>query len=229
MHITGFKTYMQRVDDRPRLLLKIETSEGISGWGECYNHGPDWALPPLFDYLFHQIEGEDPRRVEFLVLKLNQQCRFPPGALGLAAISAIDHALWDIAGKAAGLPVYMLLGGHVRDRVRVYCGVYTAPDPQYALEQTLKLNEDYGYTAFKLSPYRRDLHNSRWGELVKETGDYFGKIREITPRISNSPSMRMRRSTNLTRPSSWLPRSHHTIRSSTKSRFGLNIFPHGQS
>ena len=45
MHITGFKTYMQRVDDRPRLLLKIETSEGISGWGECYNHGPDWALP----------------------------------------------------------------------------------------------------------------------------------------------------------------------------------------
>lgn len=78
MHITGIKTYMQRVDDRPRLLLKIETNEGISGWGECYNHGPDWALPPLLDYLFHQIEGEDPRRVEFLILKLNQQCRFPP-------------------------------------------------------------------------------------------------------------------------------------------------------
>ncbi|MES5048693.1 hypothetical protein ABVB72_25900 [Rhizobium nepotum] len=79
MHITGFKTHMQRVDDRPRLLLKIETSEGISGWGECYNHDPDWALPPLFDYLFHQIEWEDPRRVEFLVLKFNQQCRFLPG------------------------------------------------------------------------------------------------------------------------------------------------------
>ncbi len=54
----ALKTYMQRVDDRPRLLLKIETSEGISGWGECYNHGPDWALPPLLDYLFHQIEGK---------------------------------------------------------------------------------------------------------------------------------------------------------------------------
>nr|WP_210303895.1 mandelate racemase/muconate lactonizing enzyme family protein [Rhizobium cellulosilyticum] len=172
---------MQRVDERPRLLLKIETSEGISGWGECYNHGPDLALPPLLDYLFHQIEGEDPRRVEFLVLKLNQQCRFPPGALGLAAISAIDHALWDIAGKAAGLPVYRLLGGSVRDRVRVYCGVYTAPDPEQVLDQTLKLNADYGYTAFKLSPYRRDLHSGRWGELVKETGDWFGRIREITP------------------------------------------------
>lgn len=181
MHITGIKTYMQRVDERPRLLLKIETSEGISGWGECYNHGPDWSLPPLLDYLFHQLEGEDPRRVEFLVLKLNQQCRFPPGALGLAAISAIDHALWDIAGKAAGLPVYMLLGGSVRDRVRVYCGVYTAPDADQVLDQTLKLNENFGYTAFKLSPYRRDLHSGRWGELVKETGDWFSRIREITP------------------------------------------------
>jgi galactonate dehydratase len=75
----------------------------------------------------------------------------------------------------------MLLGGSVRDRVRVYCGVYTAPDPEQVREQTLQLNEDYGYTAFKLSPYRRDLHSGRWGELVKETGDWFGRIREITP------------------------------------------------
>ncbi|KKB07087.1 isomerase [Devosia geojensis] len=181
MKITAFKTYMQRVDDRPRLLVKIETDERISGWGEAYNHGPDWALPPLLAYLFEQIVGEDPRRVEFLVLKLHQQCRFPPGALGLAAISVIDHALWDIAGKAAGLPVYMLLGGNVRDRVKVYCGVYTAPDPEAALAQTSELNERYGYTAFKLSPYRRDLHAGRWGELVRQTGDYFGRVREITP------------------------------------------------
>jgi galactonate dehydratase len=181
MKITALKTYMQRVDDRPRLLVKIETDEGISGWGEAYNHGPDRALPPLLEYLFGQIVGEDPRRVEFLILKLNQQCRFPPGALGLAAISVIDHALWDIAGKAAGLPVYMLLGGNVRDRVKVYCGVYTAPDPAAALDQTAELNEKYGYTAFKLSPYRRDLHGGRWGELVKESGDYFGRVREMTP------------------------------------------------
>lgn len=181
MKITALKTYMQRVDDRPRLLVKIETDEGISGWGEAYNHGPDWALPPILEYFFGQIAGEDPRRVEFLIHKLNQQCRFPPGALGLAAISVIDHALWDIAGKAAGLPVYMMLGGNVRDRVKVYCGVYTAPDPADALDQTLALNEKYGYTAFKLSPYRRDLHAGRWGELVKETGDYFGRVRELTP------------------------------------------------
>src|SRR5690606_28904827 len=181
MKITALKTYMQRVDERPRLLVKIETDEGISGWGEAYNHGPDWALPPILDYMFNYLVGEDPRRVEFLIHQLNQQCRFPPGALGLAAISVIDHALWDITGKAAGLPVYMMLGGNVRDRVKVYCGVYTAPDPEAALDQTTELNEKYGYTAFKLSPYRRDLHAGRWGELVKETGDYFGRVRELTP------------------------------------------------
>ncbi|HET6468557.1 MAG TPA: bifunctional D-altronate/D-mannonate dehydratase, partial [Geminicoccaceae bacterium] len=122
MKITGLRTFMQRDRDRPRLLVALDTDEGITGWGEAYNHGPDRALPPLLDYLYTQIEGLDPRRIEFIVQKLLQQARFPPGALGLAAISAIDHGLWDISAKALGVPVYMLLGGNARDRVRVYCG-----------------------------------------------------------------------------------------------------------
>jgi galactonate dehydratase len=92
MKITALKTFMQRVGNRPRLLVKVDTDEGISGWGEAYNHGPDHALRPLLDYLFEQINGIDPRRIEFIVLKLLQEARFPPGALGLAAISAIDSA-----------------------------------------------------------------------------------------------------------------------------------------
>jgi galactonate dehydratase len=181
MKIVTLKTFMQRVGNRPRLLVKIETDAGIAGWGEAYNHGPDYALRPLLDYLFEQIKGIDPRRIEFIVLKLLQSSRFPPGALGLAAIAAIDHALWDISGKAAGLPVYMLLGGNVRDRVRVYCGVYTAPDPLECRDLTVSLNERYGFTAFKLSPYRRDLHAGRWGQLCDEAGAYFGRLREICP------------------------------------------------
>lgn len=181
MRILGLKTYMTRVGARPRLLVKIETDEGISGWGEAYNHGPDRALAPVLEYLFEQIRGVDPRRIEFVVHRLLQSSRFPPGAIGLAAISAIDHALWDISGKAAGLPVYMLLGGNVRDRVRVYCGVYTAPDPDDCLERTQEMNERYGYTAFKLSPFRIDQHRHRWGEICREAGDYFAKLREISP------------------------------------------------
>ena len=120
MRITRLRSFMSRDANRPRVIVAIDTDEGITGWGECYNHGPDRALPPLLDYFFRQIEGEDPRRIEYLMLKLQQQARFPPGAIGLAAFSAIDHCLWDISAKALGLPVYALLGGAVRDRVRVY-------------------------------------------------------------------------------------------------------------
>ena len=104
--IDRIRCFMTRVDDRPRLLVSITTTDGLTGWGEAYNHGPDLALAPVIDWLAHQFAGEDATRVTYLNQKLLQHCRFPPGALGLAAIAAIDHALWDIAAKALDVPVY---------------------------------------------------------------------------------------------------------------------------
>ncbi|MCA0422263.1 MAG: mandelate racemase/muconate lactonizing enzyme family protein [Proteobacteria bacterium] len=181
MKIVRLRSFMSRDANRPRVIIAIDTDEGITGWGECYNHGPDKALPPLLDYYFGQIVGHDPTRIEFLYLKLLQHNRFPPGALGLAAMSAIDHALWDISAKALGVPVYQLLGGRCRDRVRVYSGVYTAPDPEAARDQLGRLNADWGFTAFKLSPYRIDHHANRWGEVVRTSAEYFRQLREVCP------------------------------------------------
>lgn len=178
MKIERLRAYMSRDKDRPRVVVAIDTDDGLTGWGECYNHGPDKALLPLLDYLFEFIRGQDPRRIEYLILYLLQQSRFPPGALGLAAISAIDHCLWDISAKALGVPVYMLLGGNVRDKVRVYAGVYTAPDPAIARDELNALNEQWGLTAFKLSPYRIDMHAHRWGEVVRTSAEYFRNLRE---------------------------------------------------
>jgi galactonate dehydratase len=179
--IEKLDTYLQRVGDRPRVLVKITTDDGIEGWAEVYNHGPDLAFPPLLEYLFDQIKGIDARRTSFVSQLLLQSSRFPPGALGLAALAAIDHALWDIAGKAAGLPVYQLLGGAVRDRVRVYAGLYAAPDVPQLLDRTAQLHETAGFTAFKLSPYRSDLHRHRLGIVTAELGRYFGEVREAHP------------------------------------------------
>lgn len=181
MKITALKSFMTHDRDRPRVLVKIETDEGISGWGECYNHGPDRALAPLLDYLFIQIAGEDPTRIERLILKLLQQTRFPPGAMHLAAISGIDHALWDISAKALGVPVYRLIGGNTRDKVEVYAGIYTAPDPEDALDHVTALNEKWGLKSFKLSPFRIDWHANRWGEVVRTSAEYFRRLREISP------------------------------------------------
>ena len=181
MKITGLRSFMARDGNRPRVLVAIDTDEGLTGWGECYNHGPDRALPPLLDYLYLQVEGEDPRRIERLVLKLLQQSRFPPGALGLAAISAIDHALWDISAKALGVPVYMLLGGHVRDRVRVYLGVYSAPEAEVVRDHCAAAAEAYGLTAFKLSPYRADIHAEPWGRVIGATTEWVAALEDICP------------------------------------------------
>ncbi len=178
MKIDRLRVFMSRDKDRPRVIVAMDTDEGITGWGECYNHGPDKALFPLLEYLVTFLKGQDPRRIEFLVHYLMQQTRFPPGALGLAAISAIDHCLWDISAKALGVPVYMLLGGHVRDRVQVYAGMYTAPDAARAKDEMDALNEQWGIKAFKLSPFRIDMHRHRWGEVVKTSADYFRSLRE---------------------------------------------------
>ena len=178
MKIDRLRTFMTRDGGRPRVLVAIDTDAGITGWGECYNHGPDLALPPILDYLAEFLIGEDPRRIEHLVGLLIQQSRFPPGALGLAAISAIDHCLWDISAKALDVPVYQLLGGAARDRVRVYAGIYTAPDHEAAADTMAMLNQDWGFSAFKLSPYRLDIHAHRWGEVVRTSAEYFRQLRE---------------------------------------------------
>ena len=110
--------------------------------------------------------GHDPRRIEYLVQFLLQQSRFPPGALGLAAISAIDHCLWDISAKALGVPVYMLLGGHARDRVRVYAGVYTAPDPGHRARRARPAERAMGAHRLQAQPlsdrHARAIAGARW-------------------------------------------------------------------
>ena len=75
----------------------------------------------------------------------------------------------------------MLLGGHARERVRVYAGVYTAPDPEAARDHVLELREKWGFTAFKLSPYRIDLHAHPWREVVRTSADYFARLQEVCP------------------------------------------------
>ncbi|MCV9945503.1 galactarate dehydratase [Rhizobium sp. BT-175] len=178
MKIDRMRVFMTRDKDRPRVIVALDTDDGLTGWGECYNHGPDKALPPLLDYLYGFLSGQDPTRVEYLVNLLIQQSRFPPGALGLAAISALDHCLWDLAAKAVNVPVYKLLGGEVRDRIKVYAGVYTAPDAPAARDEFDRLKEGWGFTAFKLSPWRIDMHSNRWGNVVKASADYFRSLRE---------------------------------------------------
>jgi len=98
-------------------VIRITTSEGISGYGQAETSKP--YLKPYVLFYKNYLMGEDPTNVERCMMKIRRMGGFKPWG---SAVSAIEMALWDIAGKAAGLPVYKLLGGKVRDRVRVYNG-----------------------------------------------------------------------------------------------------------
>ena len=75
----------------------------------------------------------------------------------------------------------MLLGGHVRDRVRVYLGVYSAPDAEAARDHCDAMHADHGFTAFKLSPYRLDIHAEPWGKVISATTDWVRQLTALCP------------------------------------------------
>jgi len=103
-------------------VVRVVTDQGISGYAEVESYKPYLRWHVLYYEQF--ITGEDPTDVERVMLKVRHRGAFKPWG---SAVSAIEMALWDLAGKAAGVPVYKLLGGKVRDRVRVYNGAVRFP------------------------------------------------------------------------------------------------------
>ena len=133
------------------IFVKVHTDDGLYGIGQAYSAGPDQAVVEVIHDFETWLIGQDPRNIEHLWALMYNGSRFPPGVVVAGAISGIEHALWDIKGKALGVPVYELLGGKCRERVRVYQGVYDQTAEGMA-ERATALIERYGYTALKTSP-----------------------------------------------------------------------------
>ncbi len=108
-------------------VVRIVTDEGIDGFGEAEN--PKSYLKPHVLFYRDRVLGQDPTNVERVMQRIRRMGAFKPWG---SAVSAIEMALWDVAGKAAGVPVYKLLGGKVRDKVRVYNGGVRFPQPGYS-------------------------------------------------------------------------------------------------
>jgi L-alanine-DL-glutamate epimerase-like enolase superfamily enzyme len=125
MKITDLKCAV--IGENP--VIRINTDEGIYGYGQAENTKP--YLKPHVLFYKKWLLGEDPTNVERVMMKIRRMASFKPWG---AAVSAIEMALWDIAGKASGLPVYKLLGGKVRDKVRIYNGGVRFPMPGSSVE-----------------------------------------------------------------------------------------------
>ena len=151
MKITSIKPIMADGGQRICVFVRVETDvPGLVGWGEASLEGKPRAVAGCVEDMESMILGEDPRRIEWCWQILYRTAFWRMGVIGLSVISAIDQALWDITGKDLGKPVYELLGGRVRDKVRMYTH-FGGKTPDEMGESALsKVNK--GFTAVKTVP-----------------------------------------------------------------------------
>jgi len=146
MKITQIRLYSVA----PRwLFLAIDTDEGITGWGEPVIEGRADSVEAAVKELSSYIIGRDPSRINDIWQTLYRGGFYRGGPILMSAIAGIDQALWDIKGKVMGQPVYELLGGLVRDKMKTYSWV-GGDDPSEEVEQMQRLMES-GWDTFKLN------------------------------------------------------------------------------
>lgn len=160
MKITKLTTYMVP----PRwLFLKIETDEGIVGWGEPVLEGRASTVAAAVEELSDYLIGQDPRNIEDLWTVMYRGGFYRGGGIMMSALAGIDQALWDIKGKALGVPAYELLGGKVRDKIRVYSWI--GGDRPADTAAAAKAAVDRGFTAVKMNGTEELQYIDTWDKV----------------------------------------------------------------
>lgn len=163
MKITRVSTLIVNANIRNWIFVKVDTDQaGLWGWGEATLEWKTRSVVGAVEDFSRLLVGEDPLRIEHLYQMMVRQPFWKVGVEGMTAISGIEQALWDIKGKALGVPVYELLGGRVRDRVRLYNhlgggdarSMYGSVEPAEFAERALQV-QAMGYTAVKFLPVPR--------------------------------------------------------------------------
>ena len=179
MKITEIKPFAVWVGRRNQMLVKIETDEGIYGWGESGFSGRELGVKGIIEHYREFLLGKDPMSRGALWQEMYRSQYFEGGRTLTAAISAIDIALHDIVGKKLGVPVYDLLGGKHRNKVPVFA---TTEGP-YGPEMIKQAKEfmDMGINAFRLSYDNMDIQNGGLfepRESIANSSEWLIKARE---------------------------------------------------
>jgi galactonate dehydratase len=153
------------------LFLKISTDEGISGWGEPIVEGKAETVKSAVMEMSDELIGRDASHIEDIWQTLYRGGFYRGGPILTSALSGIDQALWDIKGKSLGVPVYDLMGGPVRDKVRVYSWI--GGDKASTAAEHAKQRVAAGYTALKMNA----TDSTEWIDSAQ-------KIEEIVERVA---------------------------------------------
>ncbi|MBP1930145.1 galactonate dehydratase [Ammoniphilus resinae] len=185
MKITDIKTIVVNAQLRNWVFVKVETDEGIVGWGEASLEWKTRGVVGCVEDLKPFIVGLDPTNIEHLYQVMQRHPFFRAGAVGYSAISGIEMACWDIYGKSLNLPVYKLLGGKVREKIRMYDhlgggemnSLYNSiSDVENMVEKAVRSVEE-GYTAVKVLVVPR-TYMLEGHKVLKHAETLMGAIRE---------------------------------------------------
>ncbi|MEV7700800.1 galactonate dehydratase [Streptomyces sp. NPDC001110] len=131
------------------LLCRVETDDGVVGWGEPVVEGRAVTVRTAVHELSELLVGQDPLRIEDHWQTMTKGSFYRGGPVLSSAVSGLDQALWDIAGKVYGAPVHQLLGGPVRDRVRAY--TWVGGDEPTQIAEAVREQVEAGFTAVKMN------------------------------------------------------------------------------
>jgi galactonate dehydratase len=180
MKISEIKTYPTWVGNRNQLVVKVETDEGYYGWGESGLSGRELAVAEAVKHYREFLLGRDPRQMGALWQEMYRSQYFEGGRVLTAAISAIDIALYDIVGKALGVPVYQLLGGKHRDLIP--CFATTGGATQQDLVDKCKTLLDMGWDVLRVggsaSKKYDDPNTYEPRETIGITASWFTELRQ---------------------------------------------------
>jgi galactonate dehydratase len=155
MEITRLRQYMVHPPVRKNLLfVALDTDDGLTGWGECYTQADrDTQIAAHLDQLERYVIGRDPGQIKHFTDVMYNDFAARRGAMDYySAISGLEQAMWDLQGQRLGVPVHELLGGRVRDRIRVYANGWASSGSAEELAASARSVVDRGFTALKFDP-----------------------------------------------------------------------------
>ncbi len=176
MKISAIKCYPTWVGHRNLLIIKVETDEGIYGWGESGLSGREKAVVGAIEHYREFLIGKDAFNIAAIWQEMYRSQYFEGGRVLQAAISAIDIALHDIKGKALGVPVYDLLGGKQRDRIPTFASTLRAPGAEMIAQA--KSLQERGWTAIRFFPTSDKDGVFEPRQSIGETAKWMVKARE---------------------------------------------------